>query len=245
MTVSKQAASRYLSSPDEIAQVFKSMRDLRVEMQLHFESDSAGYTSKVLDISPKTLLLEDIKPRDGYSRFQEGAIFSLSGRSEGLYVHSMTNRTLKVESERGVPYIQVAMPTRVLYQQRRRLPRVKLSHQVRNREVDILLFRHGHEESLPGRIVDISVGGCRVELRQEPSPALVVDEVLASCFISISNSLEINSRGIIRHSHTNQKNRTVACGIEFEEMSITDRRRLEQFIDGIEKSVQRPQLVAQ
>ncbi len=237
-TANRQSAidSRYLSQADEIARVFKTFRDHRADLQLRFEGGIGLYSAKVLDLEKKTMLLEDIHPRDGLTHLRAGKRFALSGRLDGMYIHSASNVAHKADAERGLPYFHVALPESLLYQQRRKSARFRLPLRVAANGAQLLLFRKGSVD-LPvgGKIIDISAGGCRVQISGMVSPPLSLDEVLVSCTISIPNLLEVNSKGTVRHTSVDEKRQVTSCGVEFTEMQVTDRRRLEQFVQAIAK----------
>jgi c-di-GMP-binding flagellar brake protein YcgR len=229
-------SSRYLTNRDEIVRVLKIFRDQRADLQLRFEQDIGIYTAKVLDLQKQDLLLEDLQPRDGSKHLRARKPFSLSGRVEGIYIHCVGNVSERADSERGVPYFHVALPESLLYQQRRRAARFRLPLRVVANGAQVHLFRKdGKDTPLTGRIIDISAGGCRAELAGVLSPPLQNDEILEGCAISVPNLLNVHSKGAVRHAGVDEERQVTTCGIEFTEMHVTDRRRLEQFIQAIAK----------
>ncbi len=232
-------SSRYLTDPDEIIRVLKIFRDQRADLQLRFEQDIGVYKAKVLDLKNKFMLLEDIQPRDGLAHLRAQKPFSLSGRTEGIYIHNIGNIAQKADSERGLPYFHVALPQSLLYQQRRRAARFRLPLRVEANGAQLLLFRQGSDDTpITGRIIDISAGGCRAEFAGVLAPPVETDEVLEGCAITVPNLLELHSKGTVRHASINAERQVTTCGIEFTEMHVTDRRRLEQFIQAISKRTQ-------
>jgi len=229
-------SSRYLTDPDEIIRVLKIFRDQRADLQIRFEQDIGVYTAKVLDLQKKVMLLEDLQPRNGTGQLRAHKPFALSGRVDGIYMHCVGNVAQKADSERGVPYFHVALPESLLYQQRRRAARFRLPLRVAANGGQVLLFRQdGNDIPLTGQIIDISAGGCRAEFAAVQTPPLQNDEILEGCAITVPNLLDLHSKGTVRHTSTDQKQQVTTCGIEFTEMHVTDRRRLEQFIQAIAK----------
>jgi len=232
-------SSRYLTDPDEIIRVLKIFRDQRTDLQLRFEQNIGVYTAKVLDLQQKIILLDDLQPRDGSTHLRARKHFSLSGRVAGIYIHCLDNVAQKADSERGVPYFHVALPKSLLYQQRERAARFRLPLRVAANGAQVLLFRRGGNDTpLKGQIIDISAGGCRAEFVGLLTPPLKNDEILEGCAISVPNLLDLHSKAAVRHTSIHQKQLVTTCGIEFTEMHVTDRRRLEQFIQAIAKLAQ-------
>jgi len=225
----------YLHKADEITRALKTLRDQRAALQLRFSGDSTLYTGKILDVSNGELLLEDIRPRSGRKLMTKGRTFSFSGRTQGLYLHCDDNQIRKIDSERGIPFYRVDPPASLLYQQRRRAARFRLPLRVSANGCRVTLVRKlpKGDESLIGRVIDISAGGCRVEIDGPMDSPFATDEELPSCSIKIPRLLEIDAKGVIRHFNYSKKSRTLTCGIELSEMTVTNRRRLEHFIQTI------------
>jgi len=229
----------YLNEPVEIIRVLKVLRDQRADVALSFDGDRQSYAVKVLDVSGNSVLLEDIHPRSGLAKMRQGQQFAMSARARGIYFHSGCNRVQAIESERGVPYFRVELPTNVLYQQRRKAARFRLPLRVATNGASVILFRACDEpESLNGRIIDISASGCRAQFDGPLAVPLQIDEKLR-CAVSIPEMLEFPAEAIIRHSAFDNKSRTVSCGIELVSMHVTDRRRLEQFLEAIRRMEER------
>ncbi len=64
-------------------------------------------------------------------------------------------------------------------------------------------------------------------------PQIQQDEVVERSEIEIPNLLSLTAQTMIRHHATTGRPDQLACGIEFSEMPVRDRRRLEQFIQKI------------
>lgn len=135
----------------------------------------------------------------------------------------------RVESERGLPYFHADMPSRMLRQRRRRHTRITLPPRVSPNDGVIQLTTHRGTEPHSGRLIDVSVGGCRAVFDGALVPALEVEE-LADCDVRISSSFSVAATAIVRHSSWDATRRITTCGLEFSEMSIADRRRLEHYV---------------
>ncbi len=229
---SNSVDSRYLTKSDEIARALKVFRDQRLPLNLRFLESNEAFTAKVLDIQDGEMLLEDIQPREGLSVLGQRKVFSFSGRADGIYVYSEENQVHKTESERGLPFFRVGLPKSLLYQQRRGAARFRLPLRVMANGATVTLFRG---EPITGSIIDISPVGFRAEFQGPVSPMFDTDEEVPTVAITIPNLLELHAKGAIRHFNYNEQKQRLICGIELTEMQVTDRRRLEQFIQSIAK----------
>ncbi|MEZ5550069.1 MAG: PilZ domain-containing protein [Pseudomonadales bacterium] len=233
--------STYLTKSSDVARVLRTLRDQRAAVQLRIDGSNETFTAKVLDVGDREFLLEDIQPRSGLRLLKAGVRFSFSGRVDGLYAQSAENVVRGADAERGLPFFHVPLPKSLLYQQRRKAARFRLPLRVATDGASVTLHRNMDpgltaQGRLFGRLIDISAGGCRVEFDGPVHPPIDADEVLDTCAITISNQLDFTSKGSIRHFNYNRKTRVVTCGIELTEMHVTDRRRLEQFIQSISRS---------
>lgn len=229
----EQNDSRYLSQPNDIKQCFKRLRDDRVELTLTMEDGGDRITCTVLDITPRSVLIEDIKPRNALTLLKKRPKFSLSARDQGVFAFIEKSQITGEGEERGLPYFHIDLPHQMLFQQRRRAARFRLPKRVTSQGAHITLTG---DRILNGRIIDISAGGCRASFDFElEAHALKINQVFDHCVIHLPPVLEVQAQGIIRHCHKQRTGATVA-GIELSEMRISDRRRLEQFIKSLSRS---------
>ncbi len=227
------SASQFLSDRTEIERVFLIFRDQCSPVRLRFDGRDDEFTARVLEVRNGEFLLEDVRPRSGMRPMRDGEPFSLSGRVDGIYAHASELRVRETLEDRGLPYFALRLPSELLYQQRRRAARFRLPLSVTKDGARITL--HRRERPLSGFLVDISAGGCRVVFDVKADPQLQPDELVERANIEIPNLLSLTARTIVRHHQYDKTTGQVACGIEFAEMSVRDRRSLEQFIQKIAK----------
>lgn len=227
-----QQDSRYLSAPKDIEQCFKTLRDERVDLTLTLDGSGERLNCRVLDITSRGILIEDIRPRDALAQLRKRPRFSLSARHQGTFAFVERSTISGEGEERGLPYFHVPFPKQMLFQQRRRAARYRLPLRVSSQGASITLF---NKQDMTGRIIDISAGGCRAAFNLSDKNDLQIGQSFENCAINLPPVLEIHSHSIIRHVHTQRNGLTVA-GIELSEMHVTDRRRLEQFIQSLSRS---------
>lgn len=225
--------SRYITSRDEIIKVFKLLRDLRARVNLSIESSDINCSAQILDVTEAHFFLENVLPREGMQLLTKAKSFNIMARAEGLYTYITDCKVEQVSVERNLPYYLIALPERFLYQQRRSQERMKLPQAKDTKGAKITLHRdHGPIE---GKLVDISVGGCRIQIDHQVSPEFEQNENVENCLIHIPNMLELESKAVIRYAQYNHARGTQICGIELTEMSVSYRRRLERFIEHISR----------
>jgi len=234
----------YLKNPAEIGEALKTLRNQRVGLRLTFESETTVYTARILDVLGDEFLIEDLQPRSGLKLMSERRRFAFSARANGLYVYSEGNQVRLIDEDRGVPYFRIPIPSNALYQQRRRSARYEVSLRTDSNPAIVTLFRNvetdrDHTSELEGRMLDISAGGCRIAVPGPVHPRLEIGEVPESVCISIPGLYDLSVQAIVRHASYNKLSRKVICGMEFTGMHVTDRRRLEQFLQSLAQSTGR------
>ncbi len=228
----KQSASRYLNTAVEIEERFKVFRDERTPLTLTMDEDGQQVTATVLDVTSRSILIEDIKPRTALGLLKKHPKFSISVRAEGSFAF-VDNTSISGEGEeRGLPYFHVPLPTSMVYQQRRSATRVRLPLQITSRGAYITLFA---APEVTGQIVDISAGGCRVNFAVEQCAQFEIDDSVKQGAICLPPRVELHSDCVIRHWRK-QPDGSLTVGLEFIAMHITDRRRLEQFIQSASRA---------
>lgn len=230
--------SGYVTDLGEARRIFTLFRDQRSDLSLRFDGEPQTFTGHVLDVDDASFLLENIRPRSGLSLLKGDDPFSLTGRSEGIFVYAEELRTVAALVDRGVPYYRVPLPERLLYQQRRRAARFRIPLRVATHGAVVLVTR-SEGQPISAAIIDVSVGGCRCVFEGFPYPALEVGDQISGCEINIPRLLNLKAEGSIRHVDYDKDSNNTFCGIEFMEMDITDRRRLEQFVQTLAKAAKR------
>jgi c-di-GMP-binding flagellar brake protein YcgR len=224
--------SRYLTERAEITRVLRQFRDHCQAVTVRFEGLEQEFTAQVLDVTDDQLLLEDVRPRNGIALMQQRQPFALAGRADGVYVYATDNRVSESAAERLVPYFRVPLPRSMLCQQRRRATRFQLPMGEREATVELV----SGDATAIGAIIDISAGGCRAGFKSGLPLSITKDIPTESCRIDVPGLLTLHCQGVIRHVTANGA-RALICGIEFTSMGVTERRRLEQFIHTLAKTV--------
>ena len=219
--------SRYLSSKEEVADVFRFFRDQQSEIKLRFNDIPQAFTARVLDLEQDTVLLQNIIPRAGLTHLNNGLEFSISGRADGLFVYITDNRALGCELEDSNGFFRIAMPTSVLYQQRRRAQRVRLPVQASSQRSHIQL---GQSNPVYARILDISTSGARVLIEQARPDQLQPQQRLENCRIHVPNQLSLTVGFIVRHVQFDELQQAMTCGLEIVNADNATRDSLSSFV---------------
>ena len=227
----QHTGSRYITDPATIESAFKHFRDQRTQVKVRFDGIDESFTATILDTAEGNVLLENIVPRSGLKLLRKGMVFSMAARDDGLYMYVDRNSAYKSDSERGIPYFWIQMPTSVLYQQRRKTNRVELPMRVKSQGARIRIVTSSGE--LLGDILDLSAGGVRAQFCGIDTAPIVADELLPICVLHIRDQLDLKSQAVVRHAIVDPRSSILNCGLELSTMHVTDRRRLEQYVQSL------------
>lgn len=222
--------SQVLTQRDAIRQSLKIFRDHRATLSINFELMQDEFHCKILDVLERAVLLEDIQPRSGSTHFRDGISFSLSARASGYFAYADQLRVISAEAERGVPYYLAPLPESMLLQRRRRADRYKLPMTVSTAGARITIER---KPTLEGDLLDVSVGGCRAEFPASATAPFKEQEELRNWRIEIQRTLDLQGTAVVRHIAQHPKKHTWIAGLELTDLNVTDRRRLEQFVQSL------------
>lgn len=223
--------SRYLTEQHEIVRVLREFRDHCQILTVRFEGVDQQFTAQVLDVTDQQLLLEDVRPRSGIALMQKRKLFAIAGRADGVYFYATDNRVTESAAERLVPYFRLPLPRSMLCQQRRRTARFRLPMGDRSATLELA---NGDVNAI-GEIIDISAGGCRALFVGGLPTEIAKDEPAEFCRVDVPGLLTLECKAVVRHVGPVESG-GVTCGIELAEMGVTERRRLEQFIQTLAKA---------
>lgn len=203
--------SRYLSTREEVVQVFQLFRDQLSEIKLRFADIPQTYTARVLDLENDQVFLQNIVPRDGAQHLRGGCEFSISGRADGLFVYITENKILAQPQSQDAGFFRIAMPTSVLYQQRRRSQRVRVPVQANVHRSHVQI---GAINPIYARILDISEHGARIAIDPARPDSMRQHQRIEHCRIHVPNQLSVEVDFIVRHARYDANARTMTCGLE-------------------------------
>ncbi|MFK7912693.1 MAG: flagellar brake protein [Pseudomonadales bacterium] len=227
----QNTGSRYTTERATIEAAFKHFRDQRTKVKVRFDKIADSFTATILDVVDDNVLLEDIVPRNGLQHLRRGSSFSMAARGDGLYLYVDGIQAHRSDSERGIPYFWIKMPSSVLYQQRRKSKRIDLPMRVKSQGARIRI-QIGNRELL-GDILDLSAGGVRAQFCGQDEQPLTTNQVLSECVLHIRDQLDLSSQAIVRHAVLDARAGVLSCGLELDKMHVTDRRRLEQYVQSL------------
>ncbi|MEM7220559.1 MAG: PilZ domain-containing protein [Pseudomonadota bacterium] len=216
-----------MNSAEEVIGVFELFRDQQSELKLRFPSTATPLTARVVEVTEATVLLQNIIPANGMELMRRENDFSISGRANGLFVYIADNRCLECSDSAadGANAVRIALPTSILYQQRRRAPRYRLPVRLAGSE-SYLLLAGQHRAS----ILDVSRGGARVALEPALPDQYQVNDRIADSWLSVPGGLDVNLDVVVRHANFNPRTQSLVMGLEFVELTQQAQANIDTFI---------------
>jgi c-di-GMP-binding flagellar brake protein YcgR len=238
--LSTENLSRVLSHPTEIVDALRTIAQQGLELSLRVTGFGNEIRARILHVDETTILLGELRPqvaRDALSKSPEG--FMLAGRGGGLYVFASDVMPRHQRRPASGEQLEATLPEQLIYQQRRRAPRISLPVRGVAGKGARLRLQRG-TETIKGTIVDISIGGCRARIDAQTPPKLTVGEVIDSCQVQLTRHTSITARVAIRHVASNAESGQVFCGIEFMTMAPEYRTTLDKFVQRVSSLHQEP-----
>ncbi|MCK0746550.1 HD domain-containing phosphohydrolase [Chromohalobacter nigrandesensis] len=181
---------------------------------LCFESgDGAPWPVVVMDIVQEESLCLDVSAvREIVPRLRRGETFQLMGQVEGAM---LTTQALAVNEwrEQGERLLAVCdYPQAVSVVHRRQSFRASLRADM---EVGVTLRVAGEDTPYEGRLCNLSLGGCLVELPLAAAAALKPEQTIDSIRLTFPNQRHFELPANVRHVHTDEAWTQAQAGCEF------------------------------
>lgn len=152
-----------------------------------------------------------------------GETFSLCGEVDGAMLQSQPIAMLERLEESGRLQFVCAYPQWVDLVHRRQAFRVDLRQDM---VVDVLLRPKADGEPLTGRLVNLSLGGCLVELASRQAVELQPMQVLDGLLLRFPGGQELPLVAQVRHMHSLPGWQTIRLGCAFVNVDAGQERRL-------------------
>ncbi|MGR2738446.1 PilZ domain-containing protein [Billgrantia sp. Q4P2] len=223
------------------AQVIRSLLQHKHELSVYSKYAPYALPAEVteLDIEAGYLVLEaeysgsDIESyiSDGYLSFDIEALKTPEPREREVYsISNVAARVLKTDST--TYRLECQLPRSVFVQESRgeiRIPFI-LGMQARV-SVEVYL----HELSIPGRLRNLSVGGCMVDIDIADSIAITVDQVVPGITLEFPNGESFFAEGRIRHMRPFGNHGYAAVGLQFTNLTAAQSEALFHYVAEAER----------
>jgi len=229
--------NEFHTRPPEMRQVLQVLEGQNVPLRVYPDGASESFQARILQLDSSGVLIDQVQPARKAALLEAGCRLSFTGRHGGLYVRGERSAVTEVASAQGEPYFRLAWPERMLCQQRRREPRFSLPRRVHPEDGTIeLLRRRRDSEPVTGRLLDLSLSGCRVAIAGRLARPLELNEVVHRCELKLVKGTSVIAEGVIRHISESVDRQELICGLSLATPDVAQRRCLQRFIQSLSDS---------
>lgn len=223
-----------ISQPAQIASLLRRVQEERALLTVTLPGSDDQYKSVVLEVNLARgyMLLDELHPPAGHGRFLAAKKFHAHTRLKGVDI-SFGGILQESSQENGMALYQIALPTLILYRQRRTSFRVHVGvGLVIPVTLDDEKLRH-----LQGLLCDISIGGIGLRLKSDPSLAIDNGAVFTGCDIQLPGNEHIHSSLELRFVSSVDQRNMVRFGGRFVRLEPADRKRVEHLVVSLEREL--------
>ena len=225
---------RYYYGAGDIFGVLRALQNERSLVNVQFDDGAQLYNTMVLDanLQERYFLIDEVTPRDGHRKIDARSTFSIRASIHGIKVHAKDLVSARTLNNADGMYYQVPFPAKMLYMQRREAFRayvpgsMKITARFRSEE---------REESLLGRVLNVSATGIRIGFPGEVSPELGPMEKF-NALIDIpaqDTSLECEIE-IVYFQFSKERNQTM-CGCRFVDLPRPSQQLVNRFVTFVQR----------
>lgn len=189
----------------------------------------------LMEVSPDEELVLDLTSAPGVADMLEKMpeSFVLTGRAGGTLLQTAPLRPRQRLEVAGRVQIACDWPQWLEVLHRRSTFRAELNARM---EVLVTVKAENSDRLFGGRLLDLSLGGCRLELQAAGGAAeLQAEHVLERIELQFPNGQKVNLNGVVRHAQISGDWQSVRFGCGFGELSAELERRLWFYVREIER----------
>lgn len=225
---------RYYYSAGDIYSVLKALQTERSLLNLQLDGSAQLYNTMILDanLQERYFLIDEVTPRDGHRKIDEGTRFSLRASIHGIKVHAKDLLSAQTLSNADGIYYQVPFPAKMLYMQRRDAFRAYVPSSMKTTARFSSLER---EDNLFGRVLNMSDTGVRVGFTGEVKPDLSpMENFHALIDIQIQEQLLECEVEIVYFQYSKERNQTM-CGCRFVALPRASQYIVNRFVSFVQR----------
>lgn len=182
------------------------------------------YPVVVMEVVPGELISLDITGvPELLGPISRGEAFSLCGEADGAMLQTQPIAMLQRIEEGGRLQFACAYPQWIDLVHRRQAFRAELRHDM---PVEVLLRAGADDAAVRGRLINLSLGGCLVEMASQQAVELLPLQMLDGLLLRFPGGQELELAAQIRHMHSLPAWQSVRLGCAFARVDAGQERRL-------------------
>ena len=228
---------KVLGTPLEVAANLRMLQESHDPLIITFHERALRCQSFLVEVDRENLriVLDEMIPREGEKYLEAGEPFKVEGFHDGVRVAWECNGTLSITQKEGGRCYVGALPSEVVYHQRRNAFRAALKL---SQLVDVEIAGDRLKNTLVGKLLDISAHGCKLRFDGDISERLQLGQIYerfaaALPFGSMTAPVEL------RHLHFEDRIDTTFVGVRFHNISGLVQRQIERFVYQLQREARR------
>jgi len=226
----KDADEHLVTDPSEIASLLSLLHRQHASITVNFRGQSQHYASMILEVDRKqqVFYLDEFNPPSGHKRALAGEVFSVRASTSGLSIFFNHCQLISViEEEEGAVY-KLALPKVIRHDQKREAYRARVLASMR---APITLLSYEREDPLPGRLVDLSNGGCNLLLEGAIDPPLRNMEIFEELTLDVEGfERKVTVPAEARRISYDEKKKATLCGLRFIHVDGADQAEIDRLV---------------
>lgn len=212
-------------------------------ISVNFNESKEFFNSLLFDLNPdrNSCYIDALVPAHGTELLKAGKSASIHCNLDGIVTWFGAGAVIRQGSTDGQPWLEMALPSRAWYRQRRNAFRAQTFSTM---NLTVALYSHHRAEPLMARIQDLSVTGCRGITGDQPEPPLEELEDFYRCQLFEGENPVISCCAQVRHIHPTGENNLSQLGLQFTDLTPQHDSVLSQLVMKLDASVQQPLLTA-
>ena len=215
---------RFYYGAGDIFGVFRALQAERSRVNVQFDDGAQLYNTMILDanLAERYFLMDEITPRDGRRKIEDGASFSIRASINGIKVHARDLVRSRILKNADGIYYQIAFPAKMLYLQRREAFRAYVPGSM----ATIARFSSPERKAfLNGRVINMSATGIHVTFPGKIEPDLQLNERFDALVHIQALEQNVDMKIEIAYYEYNRERNQTMCGCR-----IVDLQRADQII---------------
>jgi c-di-GMP-binding flagellar brake protein YcgR len=212
-------------------EVFVNLRQLQQShdpLVISFPERSQNFQTYLVEVNRErgVIALDELVPNDGERFIKNGESFSVEGFHDGVRIAWKCEQTVKIGELEGARCYWTALPSEVIYHQRRNAFRAPLKQ---GQLLAVELAGEKLKTGIRGQLLDMSATGCKLRFQGDVSMRIQLGQVyeqltLQLPFGSLTTSAEL------RYLSYNDKLDVTFAGLRFSKIEGLAQRQIERFV---------------
>lgn len=228
---------RTISDKHQIFSILSAVQKARTPITIKFENKERYYTSLILrtELDEGYMIIDEIAPEEGHLLAMQKLPFSIRGSHGGVSLFFRPNIISGSGIQSDIAFYKVKLPDEMIYQQRRSAFRAPVARAL---QIKATIHSQQRDQTLVGRLYDLSISGCRVNFEGEITPPMMRGEAFDECHFSL-NDFALKAPVTLKHASYVKDWGETTCGFKFEGLDKVSQKPIDRFVYFLQREARR------